>query len=116
AAAVTGTGVALAQDGFARNWQLGLQEAVSPTMVWINQFHNLVLWIISLIVLLVLALLIIVMIRFNAKSNPVPSKTTHNTFVEVAWTLLPILILLVIAVPSFRLLYFDREIPPADVT
>lgn len=116
AAAVTGTGVALAQDGFARNWQLGLQDAVSPTMVWINQFHNLVLWIISLIVLFVLALLVIVIIRFNAKSNPVPSKTTHNTFVEVVWTLLPILILLVIAVPSFRLLYFDREIPPADVT
>jgi cytochrome c oxidase subunit 2 len=116
AAMAVGTGIAVAQTGVARNWQLGLQEAATPTMVWIEEFHTLILWIITAIVLFVLALLIIVMVRFNAKSNPVPSKTTHNTFVEVAWTLIPILILLVIAVPSFRLLYFDRTIPEADLT
>jgi cytochrome c oxidase subunit 2 len=108
--------MAVAQTGVAQDWQLGFQEAATPTMVWIEEFHTLILWIISAIVLFVLALLIIVMVRFNAKSNPVPSKTTHNTFVEVAWTLIPILILLVIAVPSFRLLYFDRIIPDADLT
>jgi cytochrome c oxidase subunit 2 len=116
AAMAVGTGQAVAETGVARDWQLGFQEAATPTMVWIEEFHTLILWIISAIVLFVLALLIIVMVRFNAKSNPVPSKTTHNTFVEVAWTLIPILILLVIAVPSFRLLYFDRTIPDADLT
>jgi hypothetical protein len=116
AAMVMGTAMAVAQTGVARDWQLGFQEAATPTMVWIEEFHTLILWIITAIVLFVLALLIIVMVRFNAKSNPVPSKTTHNTFVEVAWTLIPILILLVIAVPSFRLLYFDRTIPDADLT
>ena len=116
AAMAIGTAVAVAQTGIARDWQLGFQEAATPTMVWIEEFHTLILWIITAIVLFVLALLVIVMVRFNAKSNPVPSKTTHNTFVEVAWTLIPILILLVIAVPSFRLLYFDRTIPEADLT
>jgi cytochrome c oxidase subunit 2 len=116
AAMAAGTGQAVAETGVARDWQLGFQEAATPTMVWIEEFHTLILWIITAIVLFVLALLIIVMVRFNAKSNPVPSKTTHNTFVEVAWTLIPILILLVIAVPSFRLLYFDRTIPDADLT
>ena len=116
AAMAAGTGQAVAETGVARDWQLGFQEAATPTMVWIEEFHTLILWIISAIVLFVLALLIIVMVRFNANSNPVPSKTTHNTFVEVAWTLIPILILLVIAVPSFRLLYFDRIIPDADLT
>jgi cytochrome c oxidase subunit 2 len=116
AAMAAGTGQAVAETGVARDWQLGFQEAATPTMVWIEEFHTLILWIITAIVLFVLALLIIVMVRFNANSNPVPSKTTHNTFVEVAWTLIPILILLVIAVPSFRLLYFDRIIPDADLT
>ena len=116
AAMAVGTGQAVAETGVARDWQLGFQQAATPTMVWIEEFHTLILWIITAIVLFVLALLIIVMVRFNAKSNPVPSKTTHNTFVEVAWTLIPILILLVIAVPSFRLLYFDRIIPDADLT
>jgi cytochrome c oxidase subunit II len=61
-------------------------------------------------------LLVYVMVKFNAKANPVPSKTTHNVGLEVAWTLIPVLILVVIAIPSFRLLYLQRDIPVADIT
>ena len=107
---------ARAQDGYARDWQLGFQEAASPVMEKIHDFHNLVLVIIIAITLFVLGLLLYVMVRFNAKANPEPSKTTHNTLVEVAWTVIPIIILIVIAIPSFRLLYFDRAIPDADLT
>ncbi len=86
-------------------WRLTLQDAVTPVMDNIIWFHNLLLWIITIITLFVLALLIIVVVKFNAKANPVPSKTTHNTLIEVAWTVIPVLILVVIAVPSFRLLF-----------
>jgi cytochrome c oxidase subunit 2 len=102
--------------GEAQPWQLGLQEAATPVMESIHSFHTLLLIIITCIVLFVLALLVVVMVRFNAKSNPVPSKTTHNTLIEVVWTVAPILILIVIAIPSFRLLYLERDIPPADMT
>jgi cytochrome c oxidase subunit 2 len=71
---------------------------------------------ITAITLVVLGLLIYVMVKFNAKANPVPSKTTHNTAIEVVWTVVPVLILVLIAVPSFRLLYFQRVIPQADMT
>ncbi len=97
-------------------WQMNLQRAATPVMEFITDFHNFLLVIITLISLLVLALLIYVMVKFNAKANPQPSKTTHNTFVEVVWTVVPILILIAIAIPSFRLLYFQRELPPADMT
>ena len=95
-------------------WQMGFQPASSPTMEEIHSFNDLLLWIISLIVVFVLGLLIYVMWRFSEKRNPTPSKTTHNTLIEVVWTVVPIIILVVIAVPSFRLLYFvekdaDRE-------
>ena len=72
--------------------------------------------IITLITLFVLALLVIVVVKFNAKANPVPSRTTHNTLIEVAWTLIPVLILVAIAVPSFRLLFQQLDIPKADLT
>ena len=104
-------------EGYAKPWQMGLQPAASPSMQGIHAFHNgLLLPIITVIVLLVLGLLLYVMAKFNAKSNPVPSRTTHNTLIEVVWTVVPILILVVIAVPSFRLLYLQRDIPPADMT
>jgi cytochrome c oxidase subunit 2 len=64
----------------------------------------------------VLALLVIVIVKFNAKSNPVPSRTTHNTLIEVVWTVVPVLILVAIAVPSFRLLFYQLKVPPADLT
>lgn len=97
-------------------WEHTLQAAASPVMEDITWFHNFLLWIISAIVLFVLVLLIIVVVKFNAKSNPVPSKTTHNTLIEVAWTIIPVLILVGIAVPSFRLLFLQLDIPKADLT
>jgi cytochrome c oxidase subunit II len=120
-AGFAGLRTALAQElpviGNAKEWQMGLQPAASPSMEGIHWFHNgLLLPIIAVITLFVLALLIYVMVKFNAKANPVPSRTTHNTMIEVAWTVIPILILVVIAIPSFRLLYLQRNIPAADMT
>ena len=122
-AAVLGelAGVALVAGGAAlaaqpKPWEITLQEAATPVMENIISFHNLLLVLITLITLFVLALLVIVVIKFNAKANPVPSKTTHNTLIEVAWTLIPVLILVGIAVPSFRLLFQQLDIPKADLT
>jgi cytochrome c oxidase subunit 2 len=109
-------GSAYAAAGIAEDWQLGFQDAVTPVMREINSFHNFILYIITAISVFVLGLLVLVMVKFNAKANPTPSKTTHNSLVEVLWTVIPILILLVIAVPSFRLLYLQRDIPQADMT
>jgi cytochrome c oxidase subunit II len=105
-----------AKAGEAVPWQLGLQDPVTPVAEYINWFHNYLLVIITVITLFVLGLLIYVMVRFNAKANPVPSKTTHHVGLEVAWTLIPVLILVAIAIPSFRLLYLQRDIPVADLT
>jgi cytochrome c oxidase subunit 2 len=108
---------AMAQLGHATNWQIGMIDAASPVADYIHWFHNgLLLPIITVISLFVLALLIYVMVKFNARANPVPSKTTHNTFIEVVWTVVPIIILVVIAIPSFRLLYLQRDIPKPDMT
>jgi cytochrome c oxidase subunit 2 len=97
-------------------WQMKLQPAASPVMERLTEFHNLILVIQVLIVLFVLGLLGYIIVRFSAKNNPVPSKTTHNTALEMIWTIVPILILLVIAVPSFKLLYFMDRTPNADMT
>ncbi len=106
-----------AENNHAEPWQMGLLDAASPSMEGIHWFHNgLLLPIITVITLFVLALLIYVIVKFNSKANPVPSKTTHNTMIEVVWTVVPILILVVIAIPSFRLLYLQRNIPAADMT
>ena len=110
------TGSALAGSGQPSPWQLGLQQSASPVMENIAWFHDLLLYVITAITLFVLVLLIIVIVKFNAKANPVPTKTTHNTLIEVAWTLIPVAILVVIAIPSFKLLFFQGAIPPADVT
>jgi len=98
------------------NWQLGLQAAADERMRDIIDLHNFVLYIITAICLFVLGLLVYIMLRFNAKANPTPSATTHNTILEVAWTVLPVLILVAIAIPSFRLLYFEDVIPKTDMT
>ena len=97
-------------------WRLGFQAAASPVMERISEFHTLLFVIITLIVLLVLGMLVYVMIRFNEKSNPVPSKTTHHTVLEVIWTAIPVVILMVIAVPSFKLLYFMDRTQDAEMT
>ena len=109
-------GFALAQTGQPHPWQLGLQGAATPVMDDIIWFHDFLLYLITAITLFVLALLVIVMVKFNARSNPVPSRTTHNTLIEVVWTVVPVLILVAIAVPSFRLLFYELKVPTADVT
>jgi cytochrome c oxidase subunit II len=98
------------------NWQLGLQDAADDRMSRIISLHNFVLWIITIICLFVLGLLAWIMIRFNARSNPRPTATTHNTILEVLWTVIPVAILVMIAIPSFRLLYYHDVIPTADLT
>jgi cytochrome c oxidase subunit 2 len=97
-------------------WQIGFQQAASPIMENIHWFHDFLLIVITLITLFVLALLLIVIFKFNSRANPVPSKTTHNTLLEVAWTVIPVIVLVSIAVPSFRLLFAQLNIPAADVT
>ena len=97
-------------------WQLGLQEPVSPVAVEGHEFFILLTWLMTIITEIVLLLLLYVLFRFSAKRNPVPSKTTHHTLLEVVWTVVPVLILLVIAIPSFRLLYFADRVEDADLT
>jgi cytochrome c oxidase subunit 2 len=111
-----GFGSALAAVGQASPWQLGFQPSASPVMDDITWFHDFLLWIITAITFFVLVLLVIVIVRFNARSNPVPSRTTHNTLLEVVWTIVPVVILTAIAVPSFKLLFLQQTIPPADLT
>ncbi len=98
------------------DWGTNFQPAASPVMENIEDFHRLLLYIITAISLFVLALLVWIVIRYNQRANPVPSKTHHNTLLEVVWTLIPVIILVVIAIPSFRLLYFEAVIPKPDVT
>ena len=107
---------ALAGIGQPTNWQMGFQQAATPVMDNIVWFHDFLLWLITGITLFVLALLLYIFVRFNARSNPTPSNTTHNTLLEVAWTLVPVVILVAIAVPSFKLLFLQQTIPPADLT
>ena len=108
--------VAAAFAGKPHDGGLGLQASASPVMDDIIWFHDFLLWIITFIVVFVTALLAIVILRFNRKSNPNPSRTTHNTLLEVAWTVIPVMILVVIAIPSFRLLYKQVVIPEAELT
>lgn len=114
--ALAASGTAFAELGQPEPWEYRLQQAASPVMANIIWFHHFLLVIITLIVLLVLGLLITVVVKFNARANPVPSRTTHNTLIEVAWTLIPVLILVGIAVPSFRLLFLELDVPKADLT
>jgi cytochrome c oxidase subunit II len=114
--ALVAGGTAFAELGQPAPWEWTLQESATPVMDYIIWFHNWLVGTITVITLFVLVLLIMVVVKFNAKANPVPSKTTHNTLIEVAWTLIPVLILVAIAVPSFRLLFLELDIPKADLT
>lgn len=110
-------GAALAQESVVRgaptDWQLNFQPAESPVMERIEALHDLLLFIIVAISVFVLALLAYVCIRYRASRNAVPSRRTHNSVIEIAWTAIPVLILVVIAIPSFKLLYFmDRAVNP----
>jgi cytochrome c oxidase subunit 2 len=115
-AALAFGGTAFAELGQPAPWEYKLQEAATPVMENITWFHNFLFWLITIITLFVLLLLVLVVVKFNAKANPVPSRTTHNTLIEVAWTIIPVLILVGIAVPSFRLLFLELDIPKADLT
>ena len=115
-ALVAGGETALAAFGQSTPWQLGFQDSATPIMDEITQFHNLLLYIIFAISAFVLALLIIVVVRFNARANPTPSRVTHNTALEVAWTVIPVVILIVILLFSFPLLFHQLNTPAADIT
>ncbi|SHK98166.1 cytochrome c oxidase subunit 2 [Bradyrhizobium lablabi] len=114
--ALVAGGTASAELGQPAPWEFRLQQSASPVMDNITWFHNFLTVLIFIITLFVLGLLIAVVVKFNARANPIPSRTTHNTLIEVAWTLIPVLILVGIAVPSFRLLFLELDIPKADLT
>ena len=110
-------GAALAQAvGAPRPWEIGMQPAFGPLKQQQIELHNLVLVIITLITLFVGALLVWVMWRYNAKRNPVAARTSHNTVIEIAWTVIPVLILVVMAIPSFRLVYYEDRTRDAELT
>ena len=114
---VTLAGPVFAQLGHAVPGQIGLQDSATPIMDEIRAFYNGILTpIIFAVSLFVGALLLIVVFRFNEKANPTPSTLTHNTTLEVAWTIVPVLILVFIAIPSFRLLDHELVIPKTDMT
>ena len=106
----------LAGEGQPSPWQMGLQGAVTDVADDINWLHDAVNIVICLIAAFVLVLLIWVVVRFNEKSNPVPSKTTHHAGLEVAWTVIPVLILVGISIPSFKLLFKQYTYPVPDLT
>jgi cytochrome c oxidase subunit 2 len=110
--AILGAGPALAMPV---NFGTGFQSAASPVMEQIESFHTELFYIITAVSLFVLALLLWVVIKFRASANPIPSKVHHNTLLEVAWTIIPVIILVVIAIPSFKLLYYEAAIPTPDV-
>ena len=114
AAASLQTGPSFAQSG-PQPWQMNFRPSATPVMDDIVDFHNLLLVIEVLIVLFVLGLMVYICVKFNAKANPVPSKTTHNAFLEVVWTVIPIIILIVITVPSVKLLVFMDKAPKDKV-
>ena len=97
-------------------WQMGLQDAVTPVMERIVEMHNIMLVLIGSIAFLVFALLIFIIVRFRASKNPVPSQTTHSTLLEIIWTAIPTLIVVLITIPSVKLLCFAEQVVPAQMT
>lgn len=97
-------------------WQFGFQEAVTPVMEEINKMHNFLLVIISAIVLIVVAVMIYIIVKFNAKSNPVPMKFSHNVKLEIIWTIIPVIILIIIAIPSIKILRYAEKTADPDLT
>lgn len=114
--ALVTSGSAFAELGQPAPWEYTLQGSATEVMDYITWFHNWLLGAIAVITLFVLVLLIVVAVKFNARANPVPSRITHNTLIEVTWTLGPVLILMAIVVPSFRLLFLELDVPKADLT
>lgn len=109
--------VAMAETkGIAKDWQLGMQSPAGPLAEQGHDFWMLLLYICIIISVFVLVLMLVAMIRFRAKANPTPSPTTHNTVLEMVWTIVPVIILVVIFVPSMRFLYYQNEAADADLT
>jgi cytochrome c oxidase subunit 2 len=115
-----GTGAAFAEgkiEGQPHEWQLGFQPAATPIMHQLENFHNNILLPLTIVIsVFVLLLLLWIVVRYNVRANPVPSKTTHNLLIEVIWTVAPVLILMSIAIPSFKLLFAETRIPDPDLT
>ncbi len=109
-----GGGIAMAQA--PKDWQLGFQDAHSPTMERIISFNSILFWICVVMSVFVISLLAYILFRFNAKRNPTPQKFSHNSLIEVLWTVIPVIILVGIAIPSFRLLYFMDRTTEAEMT
>jgi cytochrome c oxidase subunit 2 len=115
ALALCGTAALAAGTGQPEPWQVAMQTPVTELQQGVHAFHTWLVWIITAISLFVLALLVAIVVKFNERANPVPSRTTHNTVLEVAWTIVPVLILVAIAIPSFRLLRGQLIIPKPDL-
>jgi cytochrome c oxidase subunit II len=127
AAARTGIVLVLALAGLARlaavasaagpePWQMGMQPSATPVHERLAWMHDVLLVVISLITIFVLGLLVYVMVRFHHSRHPVPTRTSHNPLIEFLWTVIPVLILVVIAIPSFKLIYYMDRVPDADMT
>jgi cytochrome c oxidase subunit 2 len=112
---VLGISEAFAGTGAPTPWETGMQGMVTDIGRDVSSFHTYLVWLITAICLFVLALIVIIVVRFNENRNPVPSRTTHHTLLEVAWTVVPVLILVAISIPSFRLLRVQLITPPADI-
>ena len=112
---VLSTGAAAAAGGAPTPWQMNFPDMVTEVGRDVVDFHYWLLWIITAISLFVLALIVAIIVRFDEKKNPIPSRTTHNSILEIAWTVVPVLILVAIAIPSFRLLREQLVIPQHDL-
>jgi cytochrome c oxidase subunit II len=107
---------AVARADFPRPWELGMQAPATPVKDRLSAFHDELLVIIAVITAFVLGLLVYVIVRFNHRRNPVPSRTSHNTVIEMLWTVVPVLILVIIAIPSFKLMYYMDRVPNPEMT
>jgi cytochrome c oxidase subunit 2 len=108
--------IAVAGAAEPKPWQLGFQPPATPVKDRLSAFHDELLIIIALITAFVLGLLLYVIVRFNHQRNPVPTRTSHNTVIEMLWTVVPVLILVIIAIPSFKLMYYMDRVPDPEMT
>jgi cytochrome c oxidase subunit 2 len=115
-ALIASVGAAFAGLGQPTPWEMGLQDSASPIMDDVSGFNTFLIWVTTAIAVFVLILLGIIIVRFNTRANPTPSRTTHNTPLEIIWTIVPVVILVLIAVPSFRLLFLQLDVPKPDLT
>src|SRR5215468_6905567 len=113
---VTAAITAVAGAAEPKPWQLGFQPPATPVKDRLSAFHDELLVIIALITAFVMGLLLYVIVRFNHQRNPVPTRTSHNTVIEILWTVVPVLILVIIAIPSFKLMYYMDRVPDPEMT